>query len=75
MDTSLLYALADEERQEQTIRSIQQRVRGPTELLDPGDNANPPIPELVVPENGPQKANSEVIPLEDDFATTFILAG
>jgi integrase len=75
MDTSLGYALVDEERQDQTIRRYQQRVLGPTGLLNASDTPSPQAIQLVAPEVGPQKAKVEVAPSEYEFATAFIFNG
>ncbi len=73
MDTSLLYALTDEQRQEKTIRSIQERVLGPTGLLN--DMQNRSSTEVIAPESGPEKANAGSSASEDEFATAFIFKG
>jgi integrase len=72
MDTSLLYALADEQRQDETIRSIQKRLLGPTGLLDLSDTTPRPQIEVVAGANGPQKAKPISPNEEDEFATAFI---
>ena len=70
MDTALLYGLADEERQDKTIRSIQKRVLGPTGLLTGCENQQPAA--IVARENGPQKAKVISAGNDDEFATAFI---
>ena len=70
MDTSLLYGLADQERQDQAIRRHQERVLRPTGLLNGTDNHQPTA--IVAPENGPQKARVISSDEEDEFATAFI---
>ena len=70
MDTSLLYGLADEERQEQSIRRIQERVLRPTGLLNGTENSS--LTAVLAHEDGPQKAKVISAGDEDQFATAFI---
>ena len=70
MDTSLLYTLADEKRQEEAICRIQERVLGPTGLLTGSENQQPTA--IVAHQNGPQKAKVISSDENDEFATAFI---
>ena len=72
MDTSLLYTLADDERQEKTIRRIQQRMLAPTGLLIGSESQ--PFTNIVTGENGPQKAKIVSASDDDEFATGFIFS-
>ena len=70
MDTSLLYTLADEKRQEEAICRIQERVLGPTGLLTGSENQQPTA--MVAHQNGPQKAKVISSDENEEFATAFI---
>jgi len=70
MDTSLLYGLADEERQDEAIRRIQERVLRPTGLLNGTENQ--PLTAGLAHENGPQKAKVISAGVDDEFATAFV---
>ena len=70
MDTNLLYGLADEQRQEEAICRIQERVLRPTGLL--------PVPEkhqqiaVQGTEHGPERASAIPSDWDDEFATGFV---
>ncbi len=70
MDTSLLYGLVDEQRQEQAICRIQERVLGPTGLLN--EAANQQTTAIQAEERGPERANVSPSDAADGLATSFV---